>query len=250
MEKYSLLSPEEITRQAVAELLSKANPVNVAGMGRFGIRTDNALGVSVKEIRLLGRKYGKNTPAALCLLQQPYHETQLLAFVMMRAEELSDEQLDTVVSRLDSWDTCDLFCGEIARHPSALRKVIQWTREDGDFIRRAGFSLAARMAVRCKKMPDEAFLPLLALAEHYGNDSRPLVGKAIDWAVRQIGKRSTFLHPYALALAEKMADSDQRNMRRIGRTCVRELSNPKIIARLRPHTVWPEAGVVDIPGYC
>ena len=241
---------EEIVRIALAEMLSKANPVNAAGMSRFGIRTDTALGVSVKEIRRMGRKFGKNTPAAFALLQQPYHEAQLLAFVMMRAEELSTEQLDAVVARLDSWDTCDLFCGEIACHPLAMAKVIQWTRQDEEFVRRAGFSLAARMAVRCKTMPDEAFLPILALAEHYGDDARPMVGKAIDWAVRQIGKRSTLLHPYALSLAEKMAASPQRYVRRIGRTARRELSSPGVTARLRAHTVWPEDGVRDFPGHC
>lgn len=241
---------QDAVRAAVEELLSYRNPQNAAGMQRFGIRTDRALGVSVKDIRLIGKRMKKNTPVALALLEEPYHEAQLLAFVTLRAAELSEKQLDAIVRKIDSWDTCDLFCGEIARHPSALRMVLRWTQQEETFVRRAGFSLAARMAVRCKDLPDEAFQPLLALIEHGGNDPRPMVNKAIDWALRQIGKRSTFLHPYALALAEKMAASPERHVRRIGRVSVKELSSPRVIARLRPHAVWPEEGVVEMPGYC
>ena len=241
---------ETIARRTVRELESMADPVNAAGMARFGIRTENALGISVKNIRALGKRLGKNTPLALALMRERYHEAHLLAFVVMRADDLSPEQMDGIAATLDSWDTCDLFCGEIATHPQALRKVFQWIRDEREFVRRAGFSLVARMAVRCKQMPDEAFQALLALVEHYGDDPRPMVGKSIDWALRQIGKRSTFLHPYALSLAGKMAGSDNRYVRRIGRVSARELSRPEVIARLRPHTVWPEEGVVDMPGYC
>lgn len=253
MNDRSLCSPQSVqdtVKAAIEELSSYRNTQNVIGMQRFGIRTDKALGVSVKHIRQIGKRMGKNTAVALALLEEPYHEAQLLAFVILRAAELSEGQLDAIVRRIDSWDTCDLFCGEIARHPSALRMVLRWTQQEGTFVRRAGFSLAARMAVRCKDLPDEAFQPLLALVEHAGNDPRPMVNKAVDWALRQIGKRSTFLHPYALSLAEKMAASSDRNTRRIGRISMKELSSPRIIARLRPHAVWPEEGVVEMPGYC
>lgn len=248
--KKEIADVKEAAREAVKFLEGLKNPVNAAGMAHFGINTKNALGVSVKDVRALGKKIGKSTPLALELMREKYHEAHILAFVVMRGEELSEEQMDDMTATLDSWDTCDIFCGEIAVHPMAFRKALHWVKDDREFVRRAGFSLIARMAVRCKDMPDEAFQALLAIIEHYSGDPRPMVGKAIDWALRQIGKRSTFIHPYALSLAEKMAAAPDKHTRRIGRVSARELSDPKIIARLKPHSVWPEEGVVEIDGYC
>lgn len=252
--KRETLPTEPPARRAEALLVrlkSMADPVAREGMARFGIRTENALGISVKGLRAVAKETGKDTETALELLRtSSCHEAHLLAFFLLRAEELSGEQLDEIAGGLDSWDTCDLFCGEIATHPLAVQKVFRWSADPREYVRRAGFSLAARMAVRAKALPDEIFQAILPLAEHYGDDSRPMVSKAIDWAVRQIGKRSTFLHPYALSLAEKMAASPQKSIRRIGRVSLRELSRPEVIARLKPHSVWPEEGVVDLPGYC
>lgn len=236
--------------EAVESLRALGSPVNAAGMARYGINTANAFGVSVREVRALAKCIGKNTPLALELLDTPYHEAHALAFFVMRAEELSEDQLDRIVATLDSWDTCDLFCGEITAHPLAFRQSLRWIRDERTFVRRAGFSLMARMSVRCKDLPDEAFQPLLALIEHYSWDDRPMVTKAIDWALRQIGKRSTFIHPYALSLAEKMVASPHRATRRVGRVAARELTKEQVIARLKPHTVWPEEGIVEIDGYC
>lgn len=241
---------KEAAREAIKVLEGQKSAKNAAGMAHFGINTENALGVSVKDVRALAKNIGKSTPLALELMRTKYHEAHILAFVVMRGEELSEEQMDGIAATLDSWDTCDIFCGEIAAHPLAFRKALHWVKDDREFVRRAGFSLVARMAVRCKDMPDEAFQALLAIIEHYSPDPRPMVGKAIDWALRQIGKRSTFIHSYALSLAEKMAGSPDKNTRRIGRVSARELSDPKVIARLKPHAVWPEEGVVEIDGYC
>lgn len=241
---------KEAAQEAIKVLEGQKSAKNAAGMAHFGINTENALGVSVKDVRALAKNIGKSTPLALELMRAKYHEAHILAFVVMRGEELSEEQMDDMAATLDSWDTCDIFCGEIAAHPLAFRKALHWVKDDREFVRRAGFSLVARMAVRCKDMPDEAFQALLAIIEHYSPDPRPMVGKAIDWALRQIGKRSTFIHPYALSLAEKMAGSSDKNTRRIGRVSARELSDPKVIARLKPHAVWPEEGVVEIDGYC
>ena len=242
--------PTEPPARRAEALLVRLKSMAREGMARFGIRTENALGISVKGLRAVAKETGKDTETALELLRTPFHEAHLLAFFLLRAEELSGEQLDEIAGGLDSWDTCDLFCGEIATHPLAVQKVFRWSADPREYVRRAGFSLAARMAVRAKALPDEIFQAILPLAEHYGDDPRPMVSKAIDWAVRQIGKRSTFLHPYALSLAEKMAASPQKSIRRIGRVSLRELSTPKVIARLKPHSVWPEEGVVDLPGYC
>lgn len=201
-------------------------------MAAFGINTAHAFGVSVKDLRLLARQTGKDTTLARSLWTTGRHEARILAALVMRPAELSPEEMDSMAADFDSWDLCDIVCGELAYHPLAHEKVFMWTADKREFVRRAGFSLIARLAMRDKKSPDADFIEFLAPIKQYSADPRPMVRKAVDWALRQIGKRSLFLHRIALEQAREMSHSDDKNTRWVGSTAMRELSQERIMQRL------------------
>ena len=142
--------------------------------------------------------------------------------------------MDAWVAEFDSWDLCDQVCGSLFhRTPFAEAKIRQWAKDEREFVRRAAFALMAMYAVHAKQIPDERFLDFLALIERHASDPRNFVKKAVNWALRQIGKRSMALHKPALALAEKLAASPDRSARWIGKDAAKELSDPTQIARIK-----------------
>lgn len=201
-------------------------------MAAFGINTVSAFGVSVKDLRTLARQTGKDTALARALWDTGRHEARILAALIMRPAELSSEEMDCMAACFDSWDLCDIVCGELAYHPLSHEKVFLWTSDKREFVSRAGFSLIARLAMRDKKSPDTEFLKFLTPIKEYSADPRPMVRKAADWALRQIGKRSLLLHAIALEQAREMSLSPDKNIRWVGCTALRELSQQRIADRL------------------
>jgi 3-methyladenine DNA glycosylase AlkD len=141
--------------------------------------------------------------------------------------------MDSWAAEFNSWDLCDQACMKLfARTPFVAEKVARWAKDKREFVRRAAFATIAGYTVAAKKAPDDEFLPFLALIEAHANDPRNFVKKAVNWALRQIGKRNKALHAPALALAKKLSASHDKTARWIGRDAVRELSDPKQLARV------------------
>jgi 3-methyladenine DNA glycosylase AlkD len=217
----------------LAELRSLGSEANRAGQARFGINTARALGVSITKLRPLARRLGRDHALAAALWRTGVHEARILAAFVDEQSKVTSAQMDEWVEEFDSWDLCDQVCGSLFdRTPFAEKKIRVWVKDDREFVRRAGFALLAMYAVHAKKVPDERFLGFLPLIERYASDPRNFVKKAVNWALRQIGKRSATLHRPALALAEKLAASPDRTARWIGRDATKELSDPAQIARL------------------
>lgn len=167
------------------------------------------------------------------------HEARMLAGLIDDPTAVTPLQMDRWVAEFDSWDVCDQVCMKLfARTPFVEEKVRQWAADEREFVRRAAFATIAGYAVHAKKAPDVAFLRFLPIIEQHARDPRNYVKKAVNWALRQIGKRSLALHGPALAVAGRLAASDDRTARWIGRDAVKELSDPARIARM---TVKPRA---------
>ena len=217
----------------LAELKALGSEENREGMARFGISTDRAFGVSMAAMRPLTKAYRRNHRLAAELWDTGIHEARIFAALIDDPRQVTPAQMDAWAADFDSWDLCDQACMKLfAETPYVAEKTAQWAKDEREFVRRAAFALIAGYTVHAKKAPDDAFLPFLDLIEAHADDPRNFVKKAVNWALRQIGKRSPALHPKALALAEKLAASEDRTERWIGRDAVKELTDPKQLERL------------------
>jgi 3-methyladenine DNA glycosylase AlkD len=229
-------SPNEVpdVGTVLAELKALGSEANRAGMARFGINTDRAFGVSMAAMRPLSRKYRRNHDLALALWKSGYHEARIFAALVEDPKQATSRQADAWVAEFDSWDICDQVCMRVFSFtPFVEDKVAKWAKDEREFVRRAAFALIAGYAVAARKVDDTVFLKFLPVIETYATDPRNFVRKAVNWALRQIGKRSPSLHKPALALAEKLAASGDKTARWIGKDAVKELSDPVQIERLK-----------------
>jgi 3-methyladenine DNA glycosylase AlkD len=223
----------------MSELLSKlrahANPANVAGMARYGINPAGTLGVPIPVLRRLAKETGRDHALALELWSSGIHEARILATLVDVPAQVTAGQMNAWARDLDSWDVCDQACQNLFRYtPMAFAKAAQWSRAKPEFVRRAGFSLMAGLAGKAKPAASDeqfaAFLPLIAAA---AGDDRNMVRKAVNWALRGIGKRNRRLHKMAVAAAQEIAQQDSRSARWIAADALRELRDPAVLARIK-----------------
>lgn len=208
------------------------NEKNRTGMARFGINTQKAYGISIRDLRPLAKAIGRDHDLALELWRTGIHEARILASFIDEAGKVSENQIDAWVADFDSWDLCDQVMDLFIATAFADAKIHAWASAEPEFVKRAAFAMIAGRAVRQKKLPDDIFLGYLDLIEVQAGDPRNYVKKAVNWALRQIGKRSAVLHPKALALAERLAASDDKARRWIGRDASRELTSDAVMKKL------------------
>jgi len=202
-------------------------------MARFGINAERAFGVSIAQLRPLAKHLGRDQHLSLDLWATGYHEARLLAALIGEPGKVTPEQMDAWAAAFDSWDLTDQTCLKLfVKTPHVFPAVERWAADEREFVRRAAFALMASAAVHLKTTPDDDLLPWLDLVETHAGDGRNYVKKAVNWALRQIGKRSLALHAPALALAERLAASEDRTRRWVGRDAAKELTDPKQLARL------------------
>jgi 3-methyladenine DNA glycosylase AlkD len=218
----------------VAELGSLGSEKNRAGMAHYGIRTDRAFGISLATLTPIARRLGRNHGLARDLWRTGWHEARLLAIMIDNPRLVTRAQMNRWAAAFDSWDLCDQACSRLfARTPYAEDAIQDWAKDEREFVRRAAFALIAAYGVHGKRVPDARLAQFLPVIERYAKDDRNFVRKAVNWALRQIGKRSVALHEPALALAQRLAQSGNTSARWIGRDAVRELTDPVQMARIR-----------------
>jgi 3-methyladenine DNA glycosylase AlkD len=210
-------------------LKSKADKKNLKGMVRFGISPKNTLGVSVPVLRNLAKKIGRNQELAKRLWNSEIHEARLLACFIGEADKLSEGEMENWVKEFDSWDICDQVCANLFDKTGlAWEKAIEWTKREKEFVKRAGFVLMATLAVHDKKAKNKDFERFFPLIEKHSSDERNFVRKAINWALRQIGKRNLSLNKKAIKLAEEIKKIDSKSSRWIASDALRELRSKQI----------------------
>ena len=219
--------------EVLDRLRALARPDQLAGMARFGINTETALGVRIPELRRIARKIGRDHDLALGLWESGIHDARILAAMVDDPDRVSAKQMEEWVGAFNSWDLCDQVCGNLFdRTTLAWDKAVEWSRREEEFAKRAGFTVMARLAVRDKEAPDRAFLAFLPLIEGSAGDGRNYVKKGVNWALRQIGKRNRTLNAAAIALAKELSRHETPAARWIGRDALRELAGEKVQARL------------------
>jgi 3-methyladenine DNA glycosylase AlkD len=203
-------------------------------MARFGISTTTALGISVPALRSMARRLGKDHALALALWGSGIHEARILAPMVDEPAKVTEVQMEKWARDFDSWDVCDQCCSNLfARTRFASKKAVEWARQDQEFVKRAGFTLMAALAVHDKKAPDRSFVPFFGLIEKGAADERNFVKKAVNWALRQIGKRNLSLNARALKVAERISKQDGRAARWVASDAMRELRSEAVQKRLR-----------------
>ena len=220
-------------RKIIAELKARGDPDNVAGMARYGINTTSAVGVSVTALRKMAKSIGRDHELANRLWQSGIHGARILATLVAEPKELTRGLADKWVADLDSWDVCDLLCNNLLVYTDfAWDKAAQYTRRRATFVKRAGFTLIACLAVHDKSAADARFIEWLGVIAGSATDERNYVKKAVNWALRQIGKRNASLNEAAIAAVERIGELDSKSARWITSDAMRELTNEKVRRRV------------------
>lgn len=221
---------EEILRK----LKFLSNPKNVEGMARFGINPKNTLGVSIPALRKMAKEIGKSHELAQQLWISGIHEARILASMIDDSEQLTEEQMEKWASDFDSWDICDQVCSNLFDKTSfAHMKAVEWSSRKEQFVKRAGFTLMACLAVHDKTAKDEQFFPFFPVIKRESSDERNFVKKSVNWALRQIGKRSQNLNGKAIEVSEEIRKIDSPAARWIANDALRELKNKEVQKRLK-----------------
>lgn len=216
------LDPGTTVPQLIAHLQSLRNEANIAGMARFGIVTDTALGISTDEMRRIARLIRKDHARARDLWQTGIREARLLAAFTAEPRKLTLEEARAWAADFNSWEIVDSVSDLFVESGHWPTLIPEFAADEREFVRRTAFSMMAWAAVHLKKEPDDHILAFLPLIERHASDSRNFVKKAVNWALRQIGKRSPGCREPAWTLAEKLAASDDRTERWVGKDAMRE----------------------------
>jgi len=198
-------------------------------MARFGINPKNTYGVSIPSLRKIARELGTNHDFAQQLWASGVHEAKILAAMVDNHEKVTESQLERWARDFDSWDVCDQCCSNLFdRTRFAYQKAAEWSSREEEFVKRAAFALMAALAVHDKGAPDTKYLEFLPLIKRGSLDERNFVKKAVNWALRQIGKRNPHLNRAAIATAKEIYKLDSKTARWIATDALRELTSPAV----------------------
>ena len=227
-----MIGPSSDAAELIAHLETLRSEENVAGMARFGIVTDRALGISNPDIRAVAGLAKKDHARAMQLWRSDIREARLLALYTAEPKRLTMEEARSWANDFNSWEIVD--CAADLFVEARLDELISdFAADEREFIRRTAFAMIAGAAVHLKKEPDATILAWLPLIEAHAGDPRNFVRKAVNWALRSIGKRNLTCHAPALTLAKALAESPDKTARWIGKDAARELTSEKLLARLR-----------------
>ena len=223
--------------EILEELRSLGSPENVAGMARFGIVTKEAFGVPAKDLKEVAKRAKKEADdrhtLALELWATGVHDARAVAYLTDDPKQVTAEQMESWASGFDNWAITDGTCGHLfCRSPLAYAKAFEWSGRDEEFVKRAGIVLMAWLAVHDKKADDEKIAEFLTVLEEMADDERNFVKKAVNWSLRQIGKRSLHLNRLAIETAEKIKLRGTKPARWIASDALRELKSDAVAERL------------------
>ncbi len=222
------------SKEIIAQLKKHSNPKDKEGMARFGINPKYTMGVRVPVLRDLVKKIGKNHKLAQDLWKTKIHEVRILACMIADPKKVTEKQMGQWVKEFNSWDLCDQCCMNLFdKTPIAWEKAIEWAKRDEEFVRRAGFALMACLAWHDKGAKDKDFINFFPVIKKYSTDQRNFVRKAVNWALRQIGKRNFNLNRKAIKIAKDIQRINSRSAKWIASDAIRELTSEKIQKMLR-----------------
>lgn len=217
----------------VKHLQSIGNPKSVEGMKRFGITPKKAFGISIPTLRMIAREIGSNHKLAQQLWATGILEPRILAAFIDDPKKVTEKQMERWVRDFDNWAVCDAYCGNLFdKTPFAWDKAIEWSKRNEEFVKRAGYALMAELAVHDKQASDAKFIRFFPHIKRGAADERNFVKKAVNWALRQIGKRNKLLNKLAIEVATEIEELNSRSARWIASDALRGLTSPVVQKRL------------------
>ena len=220
--------------EVIERLNSEARPDQLAGMARYGIAIERRLGISIPGLRKIARELGRNHQLALDLWQTAVAEARIMAAMIGEPEKLTEAQMEEWVKGINSWDVCDQVCANLFEKSSlAWQKIIDWSEREEEFVKRTAFSLMACLAWHDKKAEDERFIKLFPVIIKGATDERNFVKKAVNWSLRNIGKRNPSLNKAAIEIALEIQRLDSKAARWIASDAIRELRSQAVQSRLK-----------------
>ncbi|MBI5021315.1 MAG: DNA alkylation repair protein [Ignavibacteriales bacterium] len=220
-------------KQILSRLKFLGDPKNVAGMARYGIVAKDAFGVSAPDLRLIAKEIGYHHELARKLWSTEILDARILAAFIDDPKLVTEKQMEAWVKDFDNWAICDGICIHLFRKtPYAWKKAKEWSKRKEEFVKRAGFTLFATLAVHDKHADDKKFIQLLPIIKRESTDERNGVKKAVNWALRQIGKRNLALNKAAIQTAKEIKKTDSPAARWIASNALRELMSDAVRKRL------------------
>jgi len=232
------VTEKEKTMASVKDVLdrlqSKARPEQLRGMAKYGMSVEKRLGVSIPDMRRLAKEIGRDHKLALDLWKTGTAEARIVAGMVADPAKLTEEQMEEWVKGINSWDVCDQVCMNLfEKNPLAWKKIVDWSEREEEFVKRAAFSLVACLAWHDKKASDDEFIGLLPVIRRAATDERNFVKKAVNWALRNVGKRNRNLNRAAINTAREIQRLDSKAARWIAADAIRELESDAIQSNLR-----------------
>ncbi|MCK4256898.1 DNA alkylation repair protein [candidate division WOR-3 bacterium] len=219
--------------EVLEKLKDKAKPDQLEGMARYGMVTLKRLGVSIPNMRKMAKELGKDHNLALELWKTGIPEAMILAAMIDEPEKLTEKQMEDWVKDINSWDVCDQVCMNLFENtPLVWKKILDWSEREEEFVKRTAYTLIACLAWHKKKTEDEKFTKLFPVIKHGASDERNFVKKAVNWALRNIGKRNTNLNKAAINAAKEIQQIDSKTARWIASSAIKELESESVQRRL------------------
>lgn len=239
----STRSPAKVTlAETLARLEKLGTKATIAGYPRYGISARRAFGVPMGKLLQLAKSVGTDHDLAVGLWESGWYEARLLAALIGDPDRLTRRQMNAWAAGFENWGDCDTVCFKLFdRSPHAWGCASTWAKSPREFVRRGGFVLMACLALHDKTAPEARFRAWLPLIERGAGDDRNFVVKGVSWALRSIGRRSPALHAAALATARRLTAADDPSARWVGKDAVRELTSPKVQARMTDRATAPRA---------
>ncbi len=214
-------------------LEEEASDPHAKSMSRFGISAAQAFGVKLPVLRKMAKEVGKDHDLALQLWDEGHHECKLLATLIAEPQRTTLNQMDSWVNAIYSWDVCDQLCiNLLVKLEERWQLPERWAHEEAEYVRRVGLVMIVALRIHDKKAGDSDFEPFFYLLEKYATDERNFVKKAVNWAIRELGKRSVNHYPVMLNLCECLLQTDSKPAHWIARDALRELESDKVKQRL------------------
>jgi 3-methyladenine DNA glycosylase AlkD len=221
-------------KDVLDKLQSKARPEQLKGMAKYGMAVEQRLGVSVPDMRKLSKEIGKDHKLALDLWKTGIAEARIVASMIGDPDKLTEDEMEDWVKGINSWDVCDQVCMNLfEKNRLAWKKIVDWSEREEEFVKRTAFSLIACLAWHDKKADDDKFIELFPMIIRESTDERNFIKKAVNWALRNIGKRNLNLNKAAINTAKEIKRLDSKAARWIASDAIRELESDAIQSRLR-----------------
>ncbi len=206
----------------------------IGWMEKYGITPENAFGIKIPILRKLAKEIGTDHKLALDLWDLNYRETRILASMIDDPDFVTESQMERWASDFDYWEICDqCIMSLFERTKYAYQKVIDWTKREEEYVKRAGYVLIARLAVSDKKADDDVFISFLPLIQKGASDPRNMVKKSVNWALRQIGKRNRDLNKEAIMISNEILHMDFPSAKWVAKDALKELESELVQNRLK-----------------